>query len=157
MPVYTSINSALPFTNLCTPVWHAIFIYYSKRMSGFDMAPPSSAILPNAAAAAAASAAASGTCTLLDILKCHILLTTLNGLYSCYCNCLLGETILELREFLVFLVFGVCLFVLCLIFCSKKAMLGYLSPCADNGHEQTSVAFMYKKETMHRFDGSLSS
>ncbi|KAJ6740122.1 U2 SNRNP AUXILIARY FACTOR LARGE SUBUNIT [Salix purpurea] len=30
------------------------------------------------------------------------------------------------------------------------AMLGYLSHCADNGRESTSVAFMYKKETMHR-------
>eukprot|EP00258_Populus_trichocarpa_P041409 XP_024457428.1 splicing factor U2af large subunit B isoform X5 [Populus trichocarpa] len=35
-------------------------------------------------------------------------------------------------------------------------MLGYLSPCAVNGHEQTSVAFMYKKETMHRFDGQIA-
>eukprot|EP00258_Populus_trichocarpa_P041406 XP_024457425.1 splicing factor U2af large subunit A isoform X2 [Populus trichocarpa] len=33
----------------------------SKRMSGFDMAPPSSAILPNAAAAAAASGQIAGT------------------------------------------------------------------------------------------------
>lgn len=52
---------------------------------------------------------------------------------------------------MVFLVFRVflCLF-LCLVCCCKKAMLGYLPYCADNGCEQTSVAFMYKEESMHR-------
>jgi hypothetical protein len=34
---------------------------------------------------------------------------------------------------------------------SKKAMLGYLPHCADNGREPTSVAFMSKEESMHRF------
>lgn len=29
-------------------------------------------------------------------------------------------------------------------------MLGYLPYCADNGCEPTSVAFMYKEESMHR-------
>jgi hypothetical protein len=47
---------------------------YSKRISGFDMAPPASAMLPSAAAAAVAAA---GTCTLLYNLKCHILLTAI--------------------------------------------------------------------------------
>lgn len=42
-----------------------------------------------------------------------------------------------------------CLF-LCLVCCCKKAMLGYLPHCADNGCEPTSVAFMYKEESMHR-------
>lgn len=50
----------------------------------------------------------------------------------------------------------VCLF-LCLVLCCKKAMLGYLPHCDDNGCEPTSVAFMYKEESMHRFDGSCSS
>jgi len=40
---------------------------------------------------------------------------------------------------------------LCLVLCSKKAMLGYLPHCADNGREPTSVAFMSKEESMHRF------
>jgi hypothetical protein len=30
-------------------------------------------------------------------------------------------------------------------------MLGYLPHCADNGREPTSVAFMSKEESMHRF------
>lgn len=38
----------------------------------------------------------------------------------------------------------------CLVCCCKKAMLGYLPHCADNGCEPTSVAFMYKEESMHR-------
>lgn len=58
-----------------------------------------------------------------------------------YYYCLFSEIILELREFLVFLVFGVCLFVLCLVFCCKKAMLGYLSHCADNGRESDFCSF----------------
>lgn len=73
---------------------------------------------------------------------------------------LLGEIILEseLRDVSGFLLCLVFFFLfLCLVFCCKKAMLGYLPHCADNGREPTSVAFMYKEETMHRFDGSCSS
>ncbi|KAM1606254.1 hypothetical protein ACFX15_026602 [Malus domestica] len=73
----------------------------SKRISGFDMAPPASAMLAGAAVAAA-------------VWKVHIQLH------------------------------GVIL----------KAMLDYLPHCDDNGCEPTSVAFMYKEESVHRFDGS---
>lgn len=53
--------------------------------------------------------------------------------------------------------FGVCLFVSMSCHCCKKAMLGYLPHCADNGREPTSVAFMYKEESLHWFDGYSSS
>ncbi|XXG45568.1 hypothetical protein AAC387_Pa02g0622 [Persea americana] len=36
-------------------------------------------------------------------------------------------------------------------------MLGYLPHCAANGCEPATVAFMYKEDSMHRFDGSCSS
>jgi hypothetical protein len=74
-----------------------------------------------------------------------------------YYYCLFSEIILELREFLVFLVFGVCLFVLCLSFVVRRQCWATCPTVLTMGVSQTSVAFMYKKETMHRFDGSLSS
>ena len=66
---------ALLFSNTYLPFGIQYLSTYSKRISGFDMAPPASALLPSAAAAAAA--AATGTCTLLYNLKCHILLTVI--------------------------------------------------------------------------------
>ncbi|WJX49497.1 hypothetical protein P8452_35926 [Trifolium repens] len=69
----------------------------SKRVSGFDLAPPASAMLAGAAAV-----------TVWE--KVHIKLHAVIW-----------------------------------------AMLGYLPHCADNGREPTSVAFMSKEESMHRF------
>ncbi|KAF8406403.1 hypothetical protein HHK36_008490 [Tetracentron sinense] len=74
----------------------------SKRISGFDMAPPASALLAGAAAAA-------------------------------------GWKVGIKLDYVIL------------------AMLGYLPHCAANGCEPTSVAFMYKEDAMHRFDGSCSS
>ncbi|XP_012572879.1 splicing factor U2af large subunit A-like isoform X5 [Cicer arietinum] len=69
----------------------------SKRVSGFDLAPPPSAMLAGAAAV-----------TVWE--KVHIKLHAVIW-----------------------------------------AMLGYLPHCADNGREPTSVAFMSKEESVHRF------